>query len=579
MGEAYDLVIRNGTIYDGTGRDGFVGDIAIAKGVIAGIGEVAGTGREEIDATGLIITPGFVDIHTHYDGQATWDSRLTPSSEHGVTTVVMGNCGVGFAPCREDDRDRLMSLMEGVEDIPNPVLAEGLSWNWESFADYLDALEETPHDIDFAAQIPHGALRVYVMGERGAARDPASDADITAMARLAEDAIRAGALGFSTSRTLNHRTSEGDPTPSYMAAERELVGIAKGLKAAGSGILQVVSDFTDGQRELELLHNMVAESGRPMITSLAQSRQAPDSWKSLLNWVADENRNGHDIKAMVAGRPVGILLGLEASMNPFSLNAEYKKIEHMPVPERVQAMRDPDVRSRILSAENARADNAFNAVIANYDFMFVLGDPPDYEQPKEQTLAARAEREGTTPQALAYDALLQNQGRALLYTPFLNYADYDLEPSLAMMRHPNTVLGLGDGGAHVGMICDGSFPTSMLTHWTRDRTRGDLLDLAWVIKAQTRDTALAYGLSDRGLLAEGFKADINLIDYERLRLGHPSIAYDLPAGGKRLVQPVEGYVATFVNGVAIQKDGQPTGALPGRLVRGEQSEPVAMAAE
>ena len=579
MGEAYDLVIRGGTIYDGTGQDGFVGDIAIKDGLIAAIGDVPGTGREEVEAEGLIVTPGFVDIHTHYDGQATWDSRLTPSSEHGVTTVVMGNCGVGFAPCREDDRERLMSLMEGVEDIPNPVLAEGLAWNWESFGDYLDALDETPHDIDFAAQVPHGALRVYVMGERGAARDPASDADIKEMARLAEEAIRAGALGFSTSRTLNHRTSEGDPTPSYMAAERELVGIAKGLQAAGSGVLQVVSDFTDGQRELELLHNMMAQSGRPMITSLAQSRQAPDSWKNLLDWVASENKNGLDIKAMVAGRPVGILLGLEASMNPFSLNPEYRKIEDMPAPERVQAMRDADVRSRILSAENERPDNAFNAVIANYDYMFVLGDPPDYEQPKEQTLAARAEREGTTPQALAYDALLQNQGRALLYTPFLNYADYDLEPSLAMMKHPNTVLGLGDGGAHVGMICDGSFPTSMLTHWTRDRVRGDLLDLAWVIKAQTRDTALAYGLSDRGLLAEGFKADLNLIDFDRLQLGQPSIAYDLPAGGKRLVQPVQGYVATYVNGIAIQKDGQPTGALPGRLIRGAQAEPVAMAAE
>ncbi len=567
MGE-FDLVIRAGLIVDGSGEAPFEADIGLRDGLVAEIGPDLGAGGEEIDATGLIVTPGFVDIHTHYDGQASWDSRLTPSSEHGVTTVVMGNCGVGFAPCRPDDRDRLISLMEGVEDIPNPVLAAGLSWNWESFEEYLRVLESRPHDIDFACQIPHGPLRVHVMGARGAARDPASDADIAAMAALAREAIEAGALGFSTSRTLNHRTSTGDPTPSYMAAERELVGIAKGLQAAGGGLLQVVSDFTDGPHERQLLRNMMAQSGRPMIVTLAQAHRAPHAWRQLLDWIEAENQAGLDLKGLVCGRPVGILLGLDATMNPFSLNPAYMALADLPLAERVAAMRQPETRARILSAADAAPDNAFNAVIANYAYMFVLGDPPDYEQGPERSLAAQAQRQGTTPQALAYDILLEQEGAALLYTPFLNYAEFSLDPSLEMMRHPHTVLGLGDGGAHVGMICDGSFPTSMLTHWTRDRTRGDQLSLAEAVRAQTWDTARAYGLHDRGLLRPGLKADLNLIDHARLRLHPPVMAHDLPAGGKRLMQKADGYVATLVSGVVIQRDGQPTGAMPGRLVRG-----------
>ncbi|MGC6498702.1 MAG: N-acyl-D-amino-acid deacylase family protein [Henriciella sp.] len=575
----FDLVIRGGLIVDGSGEAPFHADIGLRDGVIAQIGMDLGAGQEEMAAHGLIVTPGFVDIHTHYDGQATWDSRLTPSSEHGVTTVVMGNCGVGFAPCRPQDRGRLISLMEGVEDIPNPVLSAGLSWSWESFEDYLEALDSRAHDIDFACQIPHGPLRVHVMGERGAAREPASEADIAAMAALAGEAIRAGALGFSTSRTLNHRTSDGDPTPSYMAAERELVGIAKGLQAAGGGLLQVVSDFTDGPLERQLLRTMVAESGRPMIVTVAQSHRAPDGWRELLDWIEAENRNGLDIKGLVCGRPVGVLLGLDATMNPFSLNSAYQALADLPLAERVAAMRRTDMRARILAAADDAPDNAFNALIANYDYMFILGDPPDYEQRPDQSLAARARREGTTPQALAYDALLEQDGAALLYTPFLNYAGFSLDPSLDMMRHPHTVLGLGDGGAHVGMICDGSFPTSMLTHWTRDRTRGPQLGLAEAVRAQTWDTARAYGLQDRGLLRPGFKADLNLIDHTRLRLHPPKMVHDLPAGGKRLMQEAEGYVATLVSGIVIQRDGQPTGALPGRLVRGQQAARVDLAAE
>lgn len=570
----HDLVIRGGTIFDGSGDDSFVGDVAIDNGLVTAIGAVDGTGRQELDASGLIVTPGWVDIHTHYDGQATWGSRLDPSSDHGVTTVVMGNCGVGFAPCKVQDHDMLINLMEGVEDIPNPVLTEGLAWNWESFDEYLGALEARPHDIDFACQVPHGALRVYVMGERGANREPASDADIAAMAQLAKEAVEAGAIGFSTSRTLNHRTADGDPTPTYKAAERELVGIAEGVAQAGAGVLQIVSDFSEPAREFALLHEMMARSGRPMILSMAQTHGAPDGWKPMLEWLKQENAQGNDLKGMVCGRPVGIMLGLNATMNPFSLNSAYQAIADLPLAERVAKMKEGDTRKAILDAASAAPENPFISTIANYDAMFVLGDQPDYEQPPEATFAARAAAAGITPEALVYDALLEDGGKALLYTPFLNYANFNLDPQRAMMLDDNTVLGLGDGGAHVGMICDGSFPTSMLTHWTRDRSRGERLDLAWVVKAQSWDTARAYGLHDRGVLKPGYKADVNLIDFDGLTLHHPTIENDLPAGGKRLVQKADGYVATIVSGTIIQQNGQPTGALPGQLVRGVKPEPV-----
>lgn len=569
----YDLVIRNGTIVDGSGQPSFVGDLAISQGIIKEIGIVSGKGSKEIDASGLLVTPGFVDVHTHYDGQATWSTRLAPSSEHGVTTVVMGNCGVGFAPCKEEDRARMIGLMEGVEDIPNPVLSEGLHWNWESFSDYLDALDDIPHDIDFGCQLPHGALRVFVMGEAGAQRDAATADEITRMADIAAEAMRAGALGFSTSRTLNHRTSDGDPTPSYAAAEQELVGISMGLKAAGSGVLQVASDFSSPALEMQTFHNMVEQSGRPLIFSLAQTSVSPNGWRDMLAWVESENANGTEITAMVCGRPVGILLGLDTTLNPFSLNQAYQEIAHLPIPDRIQKMRDPVVREAILNGELNPSNDAFRAVTSNYDYMFQLGALPNYEQPKEKTLAEMARAKGCSPQELAYDILLQHEGKAMLYTTFLNYADYSLEPSLEMMRHPNTVLGLADGGAHVGMICDGSFPTSMLTHWTRDRVRGERLSIEWVIRSQCMETARAYGLNDRGVLAPGYKADVNIINYDELALHHPYMVHDLPAGGKRLAQDAVGYVATIVSGVVIQEHGKPTGALPGKLVRGPQHAP------
>jgi N-acyl-D-aspartate/D-glutamate deacylase len=569
----FDLVIRGGTVFDGTGAPGITADVAVSAGRVAEVGRVSGPGREEIDARGFIVTPGFVDIHTHYDGQAIWGECLTPSSWHGVTTAVMGNCGVGFAPCRPDDHDLLVKLMEGVEDIPGAVLTEGLDWSWESFPEFLRALEGRPHDIDFAAQVPHAAVRVYVMGERGANREPASAMDIAAMARLAEDGVRAGGLGFSTSRTLNHRTSDGRPTPTLTAAEDELTGIALGLRAAGSGVLQVVSDFIDPDAELGMLRRIAATSGRPLSVSLAQNERAPAAWRRVLDAIERASAEGVTMRAQVCGRPIGLVLGLPLSMNPFATHPSYREIAHLPLAERVERLGDEAFRARLLAEEPA-SDNPFTrGVLWNFAKMFPLGDPPDYEPTADRSIAALASHSGKRPAELALDLLLERGGRGFLYFPFLNYAEGSLDPSLEMMRHPDTVLGLGDGGAHVGMISDGSFPTTMLTHWTRDRTRGPKLPLEWVVKAQCSDTARAVGLDDRGLLEPGYKADLNVIDYDHLTLHSPDVAYDLPSGGRRLVQRAKGYVATVVSGTVVYRDGEATGALPGRLVRGPQSAP------
>ncbi|MBL9096588.1 MAG: amidohydrolase family protein [Alphaproteobacteria bacterium] len=573
MSGEFDLVVRGGTIVDGTGDAPVEGDVAIAAGRIAAVGKIAGRGREEIDAKGKLVTPGFVDIHTHYDGQATWDERLTPSSWHGVTTAVMGNCGVGFAPCRPNDHGMLIRLMEGVEDIPGVVLTEGLKWTWETFPEFLDALEARPHDIDFATQVPHGALRVYVMGERGANREPATPRDIAQMASIARDAVKAGALGFSTSRTLNHRTSDGQPTPTLTAADDELVGIALGLRDANAGVLQVVSDFAEPQRELAMLRRMVAESGRPLSFSLLQSDRGPQAWKMLLGFLDGCAAEGLPVRAQVCGRPVGLLLGLSLTLNPFSAHPSYQEIAHLPFAERLRLLRTEEWRRRLL-AEEPRSDNPFvKAVLRNFAKMFPLADPPNYEPSSDESLGARATARNMRAEELAYDWMLEDDGKALILFPFLNYAEDTLEPALAMMRHPHTVLGLGDGGAHVGMICDGSFPTSMLTHWTRDRTRGSKLPLEWVIKAQSRDTALAVGLADRGLLKPGYKADLNVIDHARLTLHRPSVAYDLPTGGRRLVQHADGYEATIVSGEITYREGKPTRALPGKLIRGAKAAP------
>lgn len=579
MERAWDLVIRGGTLIDGSGGAPFAADVAIKDGAIALVGQVTGQGAREIDARGKIVTPGFVDIHTHYDGQATWDGHMQPSAWHGVTTVVMGNCGVGFAPCKPEDHDRLIRLMEGVEDIPFPVLTQGLPWNWESFPDYLDSLAARRFDVDIGTQLPHAALRVYVMGERGANREDATPADIAAMAALAKGAMEAGALGFSTSRTLNHRTSDGQPTPTLTASEDELTGIALGLAAAGKGVLQFVSDFAEPEEEFAMLRRIVERSGRPLSFTLAQSPRHPNQWRTLLERLSEANDAGLTMRAQVAGRPVGILFGLELTVNPFSQHATYGEIAGLPLAERVARLRDPAFRARLLAETPEPAPGLGTNMIQNWRIMFLMGEEPDYEQTPDRTLAVLAQARGVTPQELALDHMLENEGRGMLYLPFLNYADGSLDPSYAMLNHRDTVPGLSDGGAHVGMICDGSFPTSNLTHWTRDRTRGPKLTLEAMVRMQTHDTAQAVGLHDRGLIQPGYRADLNVIDYEGLTLKAPAVAYDLPAGGRRLIQRADGYVATIVAGEITYLDGEPTGALPGRLLRGAQTAPQAIAAE
>ena len=576
MDRAYDLVIRGGDVVDGTGDPTIQADVAIKDGRIVAVGQVKGVGVEEIDARGLIVAPGFVDIHTHYDGQATWDERMQPSSWHGVTTAVMGNCGVGFAPCKPADHDRLVRLMEGVEDIPFPVLSQGLPWNWESYPDYLDALAARRFDIDVGAQLPHAALRVHVMGERGANREPATAADIAAMAAIAKRAMEVGAMGFSTSRTLNHRTSDGQPTPTLTAGEDELTGIAMGLKAAGKGVLQVVSDFADPEAEFAMLRRMVEASGRPLSFSLAQSPARPGDYKTLLASLREAVEDGLPMRAQVAVRPIGVLFGLELTMNPFSFHPTYRAMAKAPLAERIARLSDPSVRAQLLSEY---PEGKARGMVSNFERMQLMGPDPDYEPTEATSVAAIARQRGVRPEEVVLDHMLSDGGRAMIYLPHLNYAEGSLDPAYAMLTHPDTVPGLSDGGAHVGMICDGSFPTTLLTHWTRDRTRGPKLSVEQVIKMQAADTAATVGLFDRGRIAPGLRADINIIDHGRLSLKAPQVVYDLPAGGRRLVQRAEGYVATLVAGQITYRDGEPTGALPGRLLRGAQVAPSAIAAE
>ena len=570
---SHDLIIRNGFVADGTGEPGREADIAIDNGRIAHVGKVPGKGLQEIDAKGQLVTPGFVDVHTHYDGQVTWGDTLTPSSIHGVTTAVMGNCGVGFAPCKPEDHDRLIRLMEGVEDIPFPVLSTGLPWDWESFPDYLNSLTRKRFDIDFAAQLPHAALRVFVMGERGANREEATETEIAQMARLAKEAVEAGALGFSTSRTLNHRTSDGQPTPTLTASESELTGIAMALKEAGKGVLQFVSDFDDPKKEAAMLRRIVEASGRPLSVSLAQSDRAPEGWRVLLASIEQAVEEGLPMRAQVCGRPVGVLLGLELTMNPFTAHPVFQEIKDKPLAEKVAALRDPDFRARLL-ASRPDPDNPFvKSLLRQFGKLFTLDAVPDYEPTADRTVEAIAKARGVSNEEAALDILLEDDGHGMLYLPFLNYAQGSLDPSYVMLKSPATIPGLSDGGAHVGMICDGSLPTSMLTHWTRDRTRGDRFPVEWIVKRQTADTAHWVGLNDRGLIVPSYRADLNVIDYDRLTLHRPEILHDLPAGGRRLMQRASGYTATIVAGEIIYRDGDPTGAKPGQLVRGAQHSP------
>ena len=570
----FDLVVRGGTVVDGTGAPARTADVAVVDGTIVEVGSVAGRGRRELDADGALVTPGFVDIHAHYDGQATWDHRLAPSSSHGVTTVVMGNCGVGFAPVHPSAHDRLIELMEGVEDIPGSALHEGLNWEWESFEEYLDAVAAVPHDIDLAAQVPHGAVRLHVMGERGAAREPASVDEIEQMAEIVAAGVAAGALGFSTSRTMNHRTSRGEPTPTLTASADELIGIARGLGRIGRGVLQVVSDHADRDDEFDTFRRMVAESGRPLSFSLVQNPFEPDSFRSILARVEEARHDGLAITAQVATRAIGLLFGLPCTLHPFMNNPVFAEIAGLPVAEQARSMTDEGFKARVLEADaGGKVRKLGGGLIHRFEAMYELGDPPDYEPDPTDSIAARAARAGREPIELAYDLIADGDGGTLLYLPALNFAGGHLDAVGEMLRHAHTVPGLGDGGAHVGTISDGSFPTTLLAHWGRDRPTGRI-DLPFLVQRQCRDTARTVGLLDRGVLTPGYRADLNVIDFDQLRPRRPEVHADLPAGGRRLLQRADGYLHTVVAGEEIMRDGEPTGALPGRLVRGPQAAPA-----
>ena len=571
MAAEFDLVVRNGTVFDGTGSEPREADVALAGGRIAAVGRVTGSGREEIDARGLAVTPGFVDIHTHYDGQATWDERFAPSSGHGVTTVLMGNCGVGFAPCRPEDRDTLLRVMEGVEDIPEIVMREGVPWNWQSFPEYLDALAQRRCDIDFAAQVPHAPLRVFVMGRRGVDREPATTADMAAMATLVEEGLQAGALGFSTSCSLFHRASDGSLTPTITAAEEELGAIARGMRRAGKGVFQLLDDFQDttpeGSTEFAMLRRLVEISGRPLSFTLLDISLYPGRWRTLLREVEKANRDGLRIRGQVAARPVAVLYGLDLSFHPFSTCPGYREIEGLPLAQKLARLRDPAIKARLLKEEPSYRNPNMLAFMRNTDNMFVLGDPPNYTPPASTRLDARAAALGLSSLELAYDLLVSGHGRTILFHPGANYAGCSDEAMAGMMRHPDTVIALGDGGAHYGLICDASYTTHALTYWSRDRA-GERWPLAWTVQQLTDVPAQAVGLGDRGRLAPGYKADLNVIDLDGLKVAAPQPVRNLPGGGRRLEQKAEGYRATVVNGQVTYRDGEFTGALPGRLVRG-----------
>ena len=563
----YDLVLRGGTIVDGTGAPTFTGDVAVSRGRIVAVGEVSGTGREEFDATGLLVTPGFVDVHTHYDGQATWDERLVPSSWHGVTTAVIGNCGVGFAPCKPHQRDLLIRLMEGVEDIPFPVLAEGLPWDWETFPEYLDRLAARRFDMDVVAYVPHAALRVYVMGERGANREQATAEDLDRMSVLLEEALDAGALGIATSRSMFHRSSDGRAIPTFEIHEAEFLTLARCLKRKDKGVFQIVEDLHLPGGGFDFLRRLAEEAGRPLTYSIGCGNEGTPVWPQLLRDMRAANADGLTIKAQLMPRAIGMVLGVELTLNPFYTTATYAELVRLPLAQRLERMRRPDVRAQILS-EPVDPDPALvlGRMVRDFAHMFLLGDPPDYEQPAERSIAAMAKARGMTSEELAYDVLAEGESGGKLYLAMANYPDCSLDAVGTILRHPDVVLGLADGGAHVGTICDASYSTYALMHWARDRKEGRLA-VVDVVRRMTGATAALAGLTDRGTIAPGLRADLNLIDFARLALAPPEVRYDMPAGGRRLVQRASGYCATLVNGEVVYRDGQPTGALPGRLVR------------
>lgn len=571
---SYDLVIRNGSIVDGLGADPYRGDVAVADGVIVAVGTVDGLGTREIDATGMLVTPGFVDLHTHYDGQAIWSERMSPSSSHGVTTALMGNCGVGFAPCRPADHDVLVDVMAGVEDIPGVVMTDGLPWDWETFPEYLDALDSRHRDIDIAAYLPHSPLRVYVMGQRGANCEPATPEDMALMRKLAAEAIEVGALGVSSSRFAFHKTGSGAPIPTYDAAYDEIAAIVGGIADAGGGLLQFIPDLPAGGYEpvLQQVFEAAADAGVPVTFTLTTGNSGAPIWPGAVNLIEKFNSAGANITAQVFARPIGLVIGLELTANPFVLYPSYQEIADLPLPQRVAQMRKPEVRARIL-ADKPGEGHPFMYFAQAWEWMFPLDEPANYEPQPEESILARARARGVSPLAEAYDRLLDDDGHAMMLVALANFENNSLDTVGELIRRDDVVLGLGDGGAHYGMICDASYPTFVLAHWARDRPSGRF-SVAEAVCQLTSIPAKVAGLADRGRIAVGYKADLNVIDHAGLVLHKPVIVNDLPAGGRRLDQRAEGYVATVVSGEVIAENGVPTAARPGRLIRGRQATPA-----
>ncbi len=586
---SYDLLIKNGLVYDGDGGQPIEADVAVKNGIIVEIGSCTGEASDTIDASGAIVTPGFIDLHTHYDGQVSWDEKFEPSVYHGVTTVVMGSCGVGFAPVKPQDHDKLVRLMEGVEDIPGTALSEGITWNWESFEDYMSAID-FPHTIDFAAQVVHDPLRVYVMGDRAVFDEPATADDIEKMRDLTREALEAGAVGFSTGRSDVHRSADGEWTPSSEATAEELSGIAAAFKGLDHGVLQAVNDFdlergdpSAFDREWGLLEDFASGAdGRPFSLSLMQRDFAPKQWRQILAKSEDAKKRGLNVNLQVAPRGIGVILGLQCTFHPFIGFPSYKKISHLPLNERVEIMRDPKFKAQLLTEETEKLAGdgtpippIADMLLAQIDFisckMFRLGENPDYEQSVENSVYKAAEADGVKPLDKIYDIMLENDGKEFLYFPIYNYTDLNYDAVFEMMSHPQSIMGLSDGGAHVGTICDASFPSYLLLHWARDRGDKGSIPLELAVKKLTSELADFAGFTDRGRLKVGMKANINVIDHARLSLKPPRMVRDLPAGGQRLLQNAEGYVATIVNGVPVIRDDELTGELPGRLVRAGQA--------